>query len=365
MKVLHVVDRHDDLAERTVASFSEAASFAQHEVLTAPPLPVPGRLHPAAEHSFRTSVRLMATETPALVRAVRALQPDVIHAHSAPIGFATRVGRRLVPELGRPGMVFTPHGFGLVEQPLNPDQVRRIERVERRLCCFSDVVATTTSADHRFAHRLCGGRTPIHLVHPAPYRLEGTWNDLPAQQTAAVAAGAVTGPAEDQQAFAQFSERLRRIRRPQETRFAWVDGERLDSRHLPSASADRAVRSVQVDQRHQELLGASLYVSATASGSVPPTVVAAAAAGMPAVFRLAPGAADAGDPIAMVTSLSDLVELSAALLAREDLRARNRAFWRQALRLHYCPESRRDRLAWVYAEASSDGSLRGEPGGTA
>lgn len=198
MKVLHVVERHDDLAERTVASFSEAASFAQHEVMTAPPLPVPSRLHPAAEHSFRTSVRLMATETPALVRAVRALQPDVIHAHSAPIGFATRVGRRLVPELGRPGMVFTPHGFGLAEQPLNPDQVRRIERVERRLCCFTDVVATTTSADHRFAHRLCRGRTPIHLVPPAPYRLEGTWNDPPAQQRAVVAAGAITGPAEDQ-----------------------------------------------------------------------------------------------------------------------------------------------------------------------
>jgi glycosyltransferase involved in cell wall biosynthesis len=96
-----------------------------------------------------------------LVRAVRALRPDIVHAHSSKAGAVARLARLLAP---RVPVVYTPHGFAHAGYFESRAQRRAYGLAERALTPLASRIVCVCEAERRLALGL-GAGSRARVVH--------------------------------------------------------------------------------------------------------------------------------------------------------------------------------------------------------
>jgi glycosyltransferase involved in cell wall biosynthesis len=138
--------------------------------LAAPPLSGPP---PAATVRALPLVRAPspvrdARATWGLVRAMRALRPDIVHAHSSKAGAVARLARLLAP--GTP-IVYTPHGYAHAGYFESPAQRLVYRSAERALTPLASRVVCVCEAERQLALGLGAGpraRVVYNGIGPPP-----------------------------------------------------------------------------------------------------------------------------------------------------------------------------------------------------
>jgi glycosyltransferase involved in cell wall biosynthesis len=103
-----------------------------------------------------------------LVRAVRALRPDIVHAHSSKAGAVARLARLLAP---RTPVVYTPHGYAHAGYFESRAQRRAYGLAERALTPLASRIVCVCEAERRLALDLGAGtraRVVYNGIGPPP-----------------------------------------------------------------------------------------------------------------------------------------------------------------------------------------------------
>jgi glycosyltransferase involved in cell wall biosynthesis len=171
MRILLVHQPIDGGVARHVADLFEGLTARGHEaVLCGPGLPsaslLAATLPPDAPHVPLAMERAVTPRADLeglgrLVQIVRAVRPDVVHAHSSKAGALARVGRLLNP---RVPVLYTPHGYafaGFFEHELERAVYRETERGLARL---TSCVLAVCEAEARLAASI-GSARRIRVVH--------------------------------------------------------------------------------------------------------------------------------------------------------------------------------------------------------
>jgi len=164
-RVLLVYQPTDGGVGRHVADL--AAGFADHgyEVVLCGPAAPDGfrksqphmRLDLQRAIAPRADLRALA----AFERIVRAVQPDIVHAHSSKAGAIARVGRFLNP---RTPVIYTPHGYAFAGHFSREIERFAYREIERALALFASRVVCVCEAEARLA-RTIGPASRVRVVH--------------------------------------------------------------------------------------------------------------------------------------------------------------------------------------------------------
>lgn len=340
VRVLHVIESYGSGSLTAAVQYVRSTPELEHHLLRR----VREDYVPFGEEALFASVaELPASRVRSVgaVRArVRALAPDVVHAHSSFAGLFTRLALRA----GRSArVVYTPHCFVFERTDLSAP-VRRLYRlVEWLLAANASVVAGCSPGEAWTARRWRTCRAAVHLPHvvepaaPAAPR-------QPASAPLVVSLGRVS-PQKDPDFLVATVHELRR-RTAQDVRALWIGGGDAAAVARLEKAGVRVTGWVSRDQVPALLASADLYVHTAAWEGFPMSVVEAHQAGLPivvrdiAAFGHLPAAVRARDP-------RGLAELARRVLA-PDAAPANRALWERALAGHTVA-AQRARLLEAYA----------------
>jgi glycosyltransferase involved in cell wall biosynthesis len=171
MRILMVHQPIDGGVARHVVDLFEGLTASGHEVvLCGPALPSASLLTstvPAdAPHASLAMERSIAPgpDLRSLARfaqIVRAVRPDLIHAHSSKAGAVARIGRLLHP---RVPVLYTPHGYAFAGFFEHETERRAYREAERVLALLASGVVAVCEAEARLAASV-GSRRRIRVVH--------------------------------------------------------------------------------------------------------------------------------------------------------------------------------------------------------
>ncbi len=155
----HVADLFSGLTERGHEAVLCGPGLPSASLLAAgvPPDAPHVRLDMERAITPRTDLHALAR----LVRIVRAVKPDVVHAHSSKAGALARLGKLALP---RVPVLYTPHGYafnGFFERERERIVYREIERALARL---TDCVTAVCAAEGRLAASV-GPPDRVRVVH--------------------------------------------------------------------------------------------------------------------------------------------------------------------------------------------------------
>ena len=253
------------------------------------------------------------------VRAhVRALAPEVVHAHSSFAGLFVRTTllRR------RPRVVYTAHGYGFERQDVGPLVRRGFELAERLLALTTDAYAACSAREVDLTRRVAPRRPVVLLPNAADLVVEPRRRPDPSVPCL-VGMGRL-GASKDPALFAAVVEEVRRLSGPVDA--VWV-GDGPEEWVAPlRAAAVEVTGWLPRREGLAVLAGATAYVSTSAWESGPMALLEAEAHGVPILARRLPAFAHCpGDYLA--DSALELAEKVAKVLGSADEQARNRAAW--------------------------------------
>jgi glycosyltransferase involved in cell wall biosynthesis len=96
-----------------------------------------------------------------LARTIRAMRPDIVHAHSSKAGALARVARLAAPSVP---LVYTPHGYAFAGHFSGGAERGAYRTIERALTPLASRVVCVCEAEARLA-RSVGGRDRVRVVH--------------------------------------------------------------------------------------------------------------------------------------------------------------------------------------------------------
>lgn len=146
-----------------------------------------------------------------LHRLIRAIRPDVIHAHSSKAGLV----RALAPFHRRTPIIYTPHGFGFLQENLSTPKRLLIRSVERLLAACGGEIVGVSPSEGRLAATL--SRRAGYIRNPCDV------NEIRAVVGGPTSPGGLrigmSGRANPQKNFPMFAAVARRL---PETTFHWI-----------------------------------------------------------------------------------------------------------------------------------------------
>lgn len=352
MRVLHLHFRWGAGSAAAVSDYIRATPAFEHHLVyaVAPGCQLDDQVQELAA-SVRELPSGLARQIVAVRRAVAAVEPDLVHAHSSLAGACARtaLGRRW-PER----VVYTPHCYAFERTDVGPVARSTFWLVEAALSLRGGQVAACAPHEADLARSLPGRQQVVYVPNIAgPDAMgssgmgsAGAGRRREGEPVVVTAVGRLA-PQKGPEMFAHAA----RIRRDagDGSRWVWVGGGEND--------LERQVRSAGVEvtgwlPRHQalEALAASdVYVHTAAWDGAPITVLEAAAAGVPILARRTSAMAALG-----VEPLFDTAEELADLVGRLDgtvAAVAERSA--QRLREAHTPAAQREALHHVYGLAAS------------
>jgi glycosyltransferase involved in cell wall biosynthesis len=172
MRILLCTQPTDGGVGRHVCDLIEGLTAKGHEVILCSPAIPPGLRQPVAHvrldlrRAIAPSADLAALAR--LVRVVRDLKPDLIHAHSSKAGAIARLARLFSPRLP---VLYTPHGYAFAGHFNHSAERLAYRLVERALAPLASRVVCVCEAEARLA-RSVGPSSRVRVIHngiaPAP-----------------------------------------------------------------------------------------------------------------------------------------------------------------------------------------------------
>ncbi|WP_408899074.1 glycosyltransferase [Nocardioides sp. R1-1] len=327
VRVLHVIESYGSGSLTAAVQYVRSSPELEHHLLRR----VREDYVPFGEEALFASIaELPASRVRSVgtVRArVRALAPDVVHAHSSFAGLFTRLAVRA----GRSArVVYTPHCF-VFERTDLPSPVRRLYRlVEWLLAANTSVVAGCSPGEAHTARRWRTCRAALHLPHvvePAPPATTGP----PAEGPPVVVSLGRVSPQKDPGFLVATVDELRQ-RTAQDVRALWIGGGEAAAVARLEEAGVRVTGWVSRDRVPELLSSAHLYLHTAAWEGFPMSVVEAHQAGLPIVVR------DIAPFRHLPTTVRAREPRELAALARRTLEgdgaATNRSLWERALAGH-------------------------------
>jgi glycosyltransferase involved in cell wall biosynthesis len=165
MRVLICHQPTDGGVGRHVTDLIEGLTHAGHEITVCSPA-LPAGLSASVQHVSLDLRRAVAPRADAVAlarfaRVVRAVRPDVIHAHSSKAGAVARLARVLAP---RTPVIYTPHGYAFAGYFSSAKERLAYKLIERVLSPLASRVSCVCEAEARLA-RSVGPRRRVRVVH--------------------------------------------------------------------------------------------------------------------------------------------------------------------------------------------------------
>jgi glycosyltransferase involved in cell wall biosynthesis len=338
-RILHVVQKFSSGVGSAIAQYTRSLPEAEHHLLSGTPVDGEGDL--AEQADFASTARMSGSHLAKVRRVrevVRALRPDVVHAHSSHGGAYARLG---VARTGQ-RLIYTPHCYAFERRDISAP-------VRNAFWLAEAVLAMNTSAFAACAPREWQlsvwpmRRAPRYLVpniapDVAPTRPEREPGDL------LVIGGGRLSAQKDPVFFLRFVTRLR-AELPQ-LRAVWLgDGD-------PAARAALEAGGVEVSgwlpraEALPALAAAGLYVHSARWEGFPLMVAEATALGVPTLVRRLPSFADV--PAQLTLTGEDDVASAVACLTDVPAAKANVGEWSLHLERNTAAEQRAALIA-VYA----------------
>jgi glycosyltransferase involved in cell wall biosynthesis len=297
-RVLLVTQPTDGGVFRHVRDLAEGLPALGFDVaLAAPPLTTSA---PAG-----TVVRLPLVRAPSpgadaralsgLVRAVRALRPDIVHAHSSKAGAVARLARLPAPRIP---VVYTPHGYAHAGYFESRAQRRAYGLIERTLTPLASRVVCVCEAERRLALDLgAGGRARVVYNGIGPPADTPVLPEVAAMRDRGpvIATVSLLRPGKGIETLLDALPEVLSVHAGAQLAIAGtgVDRERLEGRARALGVA-KAVRFLGFVSDTAELLrGADIFVSSSWAESFPYVVLDAMALSRPIVATRVGGVAEA------------------------------------------------------------------------
>lgn len=157
MRVLHVTECHAGGVSKAIQTLVQAYPAEHHLLWT-------GAEHPARDSAYAKAERLPSSHigrVRAIAKAVRTIQPDVVHAHSSWAGMYSRIAPINVP------IVYEPHCF-VFDDPGRVLPLRVVYRlVESVLSWRTQVTVVLSPHEQRLAANLRPGNPTAFLPNIA------------------------------------------------------------------------------------------------------------------------------------------------------------------------------------------------------
>ncbi|MGI9079652.1 MAG: glycosyltransferase family 4 protein [Acidimicrobiales bacterium] len=357
MRVLHLHFRWGAGSAAAVSDYIRATPAFEHHLVyaVAPGCQLDDQVQEQAA-SVRELPSGLARQIVAVRRAVAAVEPDVVHAHSSLAGACARtaLGRRWPSRV-----VYTPHCYAFERTDVGPVVRSAFWLAEAALSLRGGQVAACAPYEADLARSLPGRQQVVYVPNiagPDAMRSSGMGSSGMGSKVGRRREGEpmvviAVGRLAPQKAPEMFAHAAR-IRRDagDRSRWVWVGGGEAD--------LERQVRSAGVEvtgwlprrQALEELAASDVYVHAAAWDGAPITVLEAAAAGVPILARRTSAMASLGvEPLFdTAEELADLVgRLCDGTVAAVAERSGRR------LREAHTPAAQREALHHVYGLAAS------------
>ncbi|HEY3969779.1 MAG TPA: glycosyltransferase family 4 protein [Solirubrobacteraceae bacterium] len=171
---------------RHVRDIAEGLAERGHEIVLCGPTlpagiakPLPRVRHIRLDLGRSIALRTDLSALRSLIRIVRDVKPDVIHAHSSKAGALARLARLLQPQVP---VIYTPHGYAFAGY-FSRERERRVYRIlERALAPLATRVLCVCEAEARLA-RSIGADSRVRVLHngiepPREHHLDARMVDL-------------------------------------------------------------------------------------------------------------------------------------------------------------------------------------------
>jgi glycosyltransferase involved in cell wall biosynthesis len=269
---------------------------------------------PVAGWSERAASVELLPRGPSVVGAlraqVRAVDPDVVHAHSS---FAGALTRTVLPAPWRHRVVYTPHCYAFRRSDIGPVSRFAYWAIEAALARRTAAVAAVSRPEAATADALGGHARVTHVPNVARGCPILEARPLPRrdQPLRIVTAGRIT-PAKDPAFFAAAAARREELPRP--TAWTWVGGGSDDDVAFQEAAGVEVTGWVDRSESLRRMTQADVYVHTAAWEGCPMTVLEAAALAVPIVGRRIP----ALEALGVRPLVDDVVGLLATLATFPD-----------------------------------------------
>jgi glycosyltransferase involved in cell wall biosynthesis len=293
LRILHVVQKYSSGVGSAIAQYTRSLPGAEHHLLSGTAVDAEGDL--AEQADFASTHRMLGGSLAKVRRVrevVRALRPDVVHAHSSHGGGYARLAVSRRAQF----LVYTPHCYSFERRDVGPLVRGGFWLAEALLALNTSAFAACSVREWELS-RWPTRRAPRHLVPniaPAggpPVVRERTGPPL-------VVGGGRLSPQKDPAFFLAAVERLR-VKHP-ELRAVWLgDGDPVLRAPLEAGGVE--VTGWLPRARTLELLGAAdLYLHSARWEGFPLMVAEAAALAVPTLVRRLPCFSDVPDELTLV-----------------------------------------------------------------
>ena len=163
-RVLHVVESYGGGVKSAIESYVSSTPEMEHHLYYRARV---GDVHPGETVGWASSSRKFPANklkwVPGLYAAVRAVRPDVIHAHSSIGGAIARlaISKKRIP------IVYTPHCFAFEREDIRPFLRHVYWAVERILASNTSVFAACSIRESRLAAQLGPHAVSVYVPNVA------------------------------------------------------------------------------------------------------------------------------------------------------------------------------------------------------
>ncbi len=312
MKILHVVESYGGGIVGALDSYVRNSSELDHHLVAHVR---DGHFTGAREFGAFASARELPRNPframASIRRAVREIQPDVVHAHSSFGGAYTRLSVRAS---ARRPLVYTPHGYGFVRRDIKVLSRAVFYLAELVLSLNSTVIAACGQHEADLSKRFLARRVIVVPNVAAGY----AGRDSLAKQPTICGLGRLS-PQRDPRFFSELVSALERL--DVDSDVVWVGSGEQDHVDALGALGVTVTGWKDQDEALELLSQARVYVHTAAWDGFPMSILEAQAAGCTIIVREipalkgAPAAATAGSPGEMAVIVARILSGDVALEA--------------------------------------------------